>query len=177
VDKIISTLKDKGASAVKLIPMANIVVDDRVRLKCQVPLCDSYNKNLTCPPNVPSVDEFRKTLALFSRAILVQTSSPLKEIPEDAFASARKLHELINLGENEAFKTGFRFATGLIGSCCRLCDECVGVTGSQVCRYPFKARPSMSAMGIDVIATTEKAGLPVAFPVTDTVTWTGIILL
>ncbi len=177
MDKIISNLKKNGATEVKEIRVADVIVDERVRLKCQVPLCDSYNKNLTCPPNVPSVDEFRKILARFSRAILVQTSSPLKEISEDAFASARKLHELINLGENEAFNAGFRFATGLIGSCCRLCDECVGVNQGQICRYPFKARPSMSAMGIDVIATTEKAGMPVAFPVTETVTWTGVILL
>jgi predicted metal-binding protein len=36
----------------------------------------------------------------------------------------------------------------------------------------------MEAMGIDVIATAEKADLPVdSFPVTEQVTWTGLILL
>jgi predicted metal-binding protein len=35
----------------------------------------------------------------------------------------------------------------------------------------------MEAMGIDVIATTEKAGLPVSFPISDRVTWTGLILI
>jgi predicted metal-binding protein len=35
----------------------------------------------------------------------------------------------------------------------------------------------MEAMGIDVIATAEKAGLPVTFPVKNRVTWTGLILL
>jgi len=174
---IIEKLKKSGVSHVAVIPAEDIVIDERVRLKCQVPLCDSYNKNLTCPPNVPSVDEFRRVLGRFTRAILVQMSEKLTENRQDAFILANRLHELINLGETEAFKVGFRFATGLIGSCCRLCDECVGVNQGQICRYPFKARPSMSAMGIDVVATTEKAGMPVAFPVTDTVTWTGVILL
>jgi predicted metal-binding protein len=35
----------------------------------------------------------------------------------------------------------------------------------------------MEAMGIDVIATAEKAGLPLTFPIEDKVTWTGLILL
>jgi predicted metal-binding protein len=35
----------------------------------------------------------------------------------------------------------------------------------------------MEAMGIDVVATTEKAGLPTAFPITGPITWTGAILV
>jgi hypothetical protein len=36
----------------------------------------------------------------------------------------------------------------------------------------------MEAMGIDVIATAEKADIPLSgFPVTEQVTWTGLILL
>jgi predicted metal-binding protein len=43
---IISTLKEQGAAAVILINSADIIIDERVRLKCQVPVCDSYNRNL-----------------------------------------------------------------------------------------------------------------------------------
>jgi predicted metal-binding protein len=35
----------------------------------------------------------------------------------------------------------------------------------------------MEAMGIDVIAMVESAGWPSSFPVTDRVTWTGLILV
>jgi predicted metal-binding protein len=35
----------------------------------------------------------------------------------------------------------------------------------------------MEAMGIDVIATAEKAGLPLTFPIENKVTWMGLILL
>jgi predicted metal-binding protein len=46
------------------------------------------------------------------------------------------------------------------------------------CAHPFKARPSMEAMGIDVTATTEKAGLEVpSYPIDQSVTWTGLVLL
>jgi predicted metal-binding protein len=182
LNNIISLLKERGASAVVLANIADIVVDERVRLKCRVPVCDSYNKNLMCPPYVPTVAEFRDALKNYKQAILLQVSALLQEACANApaaevFIPAGKLHELVNLGEREAFAAGFRFAAGFIGGCCRLCDECVAVTGGTQCRLPFKARPSMEAMGIDVIATAEKAGLPLTFPIENKVTWTGLILL
>jgi predicted metal-binding protein len=182
LDKIISLLKAQGASVVAQVNIADIIVDDRVRLKCRVPVCDSYNRNLMCPPYVPSVTEFREALKKYNQAILLQVSAELDGICENApaeevFLPARKLHELVNLGEREAFNTGFRFAAGFIGGCCRLCDECVAVSGGSTCRFPFKARPSMEAMGIDVVATAEKVGLPLSFPISNRVTWTGLVLL
>lgn len=182
LDDIISLLKKRGASAVVLANTADIVIDERVRLKCRVPVCDSYNKNLMCPPYVPSMEEFREALANYRQAILIQISADLHETHanaprEEVFLPARKLHELVNLGEREAFTAGFRFAAGLIGGCCRLCEECVAAQGGTSCRFPFQARPSMEAMGIDVVATAEKVGLPLTFPITNKVTWMGLILI
>jgi predicted metal-binding protein len=171
-----------GACAIKLIDVDDIVIDERVRLKCQIPRCDSFGKNLMCPPHVPSVASFREALSRFSRALLIQVSAPLDQNPADrpsagVFAAAGKLHDLVNLAEKRAFEKGFRFATGLIGGCCRLCETCVAVEAGQACRFPFKARPSMEAMGIDVVATAEKASLPMGFPIAECVTWTGVVLI
>jgi predicted metal-binding protein len=182
LERVMSLLKERGASDVVLVDRDDIVVDERVRLKCRVPVCDSYGKNLMCPPYVPSVAEFREALKNYCHGILIQVSGELNETSvnaptEEVFLPARKLHELVNLGEREAFTAGFRFAAGFIGGCCRLCDECVVLQGSTSCRFPFKARPSMEAMGIDVTATAEKAGLSVSFPIRNKVTWTGLILL
>jgi predicted metal-binding protein len=179
LEKIILSLKKQGASRGKVIGVKDIVVDERVRLKCLIPLCDSYNRNLMCPPRLPTVTLFRNALARYSRAILIQVSADIDHAG-DAFTLAKKLHELVNQGEKEAFEAGFRFAAGLIGGCCRLCDTCVAAeprTAGTPCRFPFKARPSMEGMGIDVIATVEAAGWTSAFPVTDHVTWTGLILI
>jgi predicted metal-binding protein len=50
----INQLRDEaiqlGATMAKIIPVSSIVIDERVRLKCLVPLCDKYNQNLMCPP-------------------------------------------------------------------------------------------------------------------------------
>ncbi len=170
-------LKKKGASEAKLIKACDIVVDERVRLKCQAPLCDSFGRNLLCPPYLPAVAQFREALARYEDAVLVQVRAKLAETKGDPFLPAVRLHEIINMGEKFAFESGSRFALGLIGGCCRLCESCVAVDSGRACRHPFKARPSMEAMGIDVQATAEKAGLPFEFPVREYVTWTGLILL
>jgi predicted metal-binding protein len=183
LERICNALKNEGASEVRLIPAKSIVVDERVRLKCQIPLCDTYGRNLMCPPNLPSIEDFRRALERFSQAILIQVSASIPEqsggkLSEDVFGPANKLHELVNKGEKMAFEGGLHFATGLIGGCCRLCEECVAVQGETRCRFPFKARPSMEAMGIDVFSTLEKVRLPVSgLPVRNRVTWTGIILI
>jgi len=177
LEGIITYLRENGATEVKIINAADVCIDERVRLKCQIPRCDSYGQNLMCPPYVPSVAEFRTQLSLFSTALLLQISASIKQVSSDVYAPANKLHDLVNRGEKAAFEAGFRFATGLIGGCCRLCEECVIVAGSTKCRFPFKARPSMEAIGIDVFATTEKAGCAVTFPINDEVTWTGLILI
>jgi predicted metal-binding protein len=182
IRRIISTLRKAGATRAVRIKASDVKVDERVRLKCRIPICDRYGRNLMCPPFLPSVAEFRTALRNFSDALLIQLTVSLhknmKSRAKDVFGPAKKLHELINLGEKAAFEEGFRFATGLIGGCCRLCHECTGVQPGGRCAHPFKARPSMESMGIDVTATTERAGLKVpSFPIKRSVTWTGLILL
>lgn len=182
IDPIIALLKAEGASTATPIPVAHVIIDKRVRLKCQVPLCDSFHKNLMCPPFVMPVEEFRQVLACYEEAILLQIEGFIN-IPNDGkpgsdvFAPAGRLHDLVNMGEREAFRAGFRFAAGLIGGCCRLCEVCVAIDNGRICRFPFRARPSMEALGIDVVATLEKAGFDLAFPVGDRVVWTGLILI
>jgi len=163
------------------IAARDIVIDPRVRLKCFIPLCDSYNRGLMCPPNLPPVGEFLEALRCYEVALLIQYRQSLDTATStklsDAFEGARKLHYLVNMGEKEAFRMGFRFAAGLIGGACHLCEECVGAGSKNPCRHPFQARPSMEAMGIDVAATLERAGMSLQFPVSDVVTWTGLLLV
>ncbi|HXY55578.1 MAG TPA: DUF2284 domain-containing protein [Nitrospirota bacterium] len=73
----------KGAYRAKAFSARKVVIDERVRLKCQIPLCPHYNTTLTCPPNVPTVDEFRRALQLYKKAVLVQTRAPLSLSMDD----------------------------------------------------------------------------------------------
>ncbi|MBZ0156920.1 MAG: DUF2284 domain-containing protein [Alphaproteobacteria bacterium] len=201
---------EKGAHRAKVFNARDVVVDERVRMKCQIPLCPHYGRALTCPPNVPTVEEFRKALAHYSKALLIQTASPIagsmescsreeakelyakpakaakkkggekQEVMEDfgnMKAAAVKLHRLTNETELRAMSLGFHYALGLIGGECMLCPECVGAGSSQGCRRPYEARPSMEGVGIDVVQTSIRAGLPFDIPPKKEIVWTSLLLV
>ena len=88
-----------------------------------------------------------------------------------------KLVEIVEAVESAAFKRGMPFAAGLVGGSCVLCERCVGDKFLKACRHPFRARPSMEAVGIDVVKTAQNAGLPIHLSSPDNVLWTGLILL
>ena len=71
----------------------------------------------------------------------------------------------------------FVCAAALSAGCCPLCDECVGPDPKERCRHPFVARPSMEAVGIDVVATAANAGMDIEFPPRGKAVWTGLLLI
>jgi predicted metal-binding protein len=77
IKQLVAVAMEKGAYRAKSFSARLVAVDERVRLKCQIPLCPHYGQVLTCPPNVPAVDEFRKALGLYRTAVMVQTRCPL----------------------------------------------------------------------------------------------------
>lgn len=191
---LVKEAKKLGATEAKVIPTSDIFVDERVRLKCMVPMCENYGRHLMCPPGLMSLEEFRRTLRSYRNAILVQLEADVnsadkserkldaREAAEihkkiDAKTMERRLHAIINDIETLAFKSGFYLAAGLIGSECLLCEECVGQSGEDPCRHPYIARPSMQALGINVIRTSEKAGMPVRLSSGSRLKWTGLVLL
>lgn len=202
--------KRLGASEAVVIPVTDIVLDERTALKCLAPLCSFYGTNLMCPPNVMSISEFKKILKSYHGAILIKIDSASSGPPEElsrlndlqkagqiakygrrkdkqpatpvteyfrAFrGSQERLCEIINQIESTCIREGYRFAAGLSAGGCILCDECVGASSGLPCRHPFRARPSMEAMGIDVVATAQRAGMQLDFAQDKARVWVGLIL-
>jgi predicted metal-binding protein len=202
---------DLGAADAIPLSASEIVLDERVFLKCLVPVCSFYGRNLMCPPNVMPVSQFRRILAEYSAAVLIRIENPQGKTKKEAgkpgdlsgvWRSADlsmngkaadqgldgryflalngakgKLLEIIERTEAICFQAGYRFAAGFSAGGCVLCDQCVGAGGSQGCRHPFRARPSMEAMGIDVVATAERAGLKLSFGQETPTSWVGLVLV
>ena len=188
--------KARGLGASEAMPVlaSDIVVDKRTILKCLVPICSHYGVDLTCPPSVLPLSQFREILSCYKDAILIKVDIPLsnerdnadgKEQPVtpgpqylDAAREAQKrLHEIVCQIESMCMAGGYHFAAGFIGGSCPLCEECVGVKSGLPCRHPFRARPAMEAMGIDVIATAKKAGLQLGFGQDEGRSWIGVVLV
>lgn len=186
-----------GASEAKVMSAEQVVVDPRVRLKCMIPICTGYGVCLTCPPNVPTPEEFSKILSKYQHAVLVQLkfemdgnfveivkkNAPLAETRENREYQAiltknfRRLVGAIGRLEADAQGMGYRFAVALSAGSCRLCEKCVGQGSGDPCRHPFEARPAMEAVGIDVVQTARNAGLPFEFPAKDNPMLTGLLLV
>ncbi len=159
---------DLGASMAQVIPADWVQIDERVRLKCSVPLCPNYGKCLFCPPHTPSREIKRQALSRYKHAVLLA----LEILPVEHFSVratqrhaasdwSRKCFEIVGNLETLAFGSGYYLAMGLPQGSCRraLCgqDQCLAL-GGGTCPYPLKARPSMEAAGIDVYGLVTKAG-------------------
>lgn len=187
--------EELGASQVVPLLAEDVVVDERVSLKCIAPLCPHYGRDLLCPPNVLPVSKFKEVLGRYHRAILVkvdvpfvnqadsfetkegQSQSACKEYEDSLKAGKMKLYEIVDKLEASCLEKGYYLAAGLGAGPCTLCDECVGIGSGLPCRHPFQARPSMEAMGIDVMATVERAGLHLSFARDKGRSWVGLVLV
>ena len=167
---------DQGAYRAKLIKTSDVVVDDRVRLKCNVPVCQDFNNHLLCPPNTISVKKFKSLVSQYSMALIIQVKSHGFE-EKELIAAEKDLHSIINKTEGRALTEGNYLATGFIASSCKLCPECVGYHSKQPCRHPYQARPSIESMGVDIFKTCANAGMEFSLGLSPEVVYSGLLLL
>ena len=164
-----------GAAAAEKIRASQIVVDERVRLKCTVPRCLRAGETPNCPPYAPELDVVRKAFARFSWGILLKTHlEPMenytsKSGQEQNLLFHKKSGEIVYELERLAYKQGYHLAMGLGGGSCKdyLCRGLIcQFLDSGRCRFPLRARPAMEAMGIDVVDLISKVGWE-AYPLLD----------
>jgi predicted metal-binding protein len=169
-----------GASAAEIIPTSHIVVEERVWMKCLVPRCAALRDGGSpyCPPHTPHPDFMRKVFSQYDWAILFKTDiKPLEDYIPTSEAHAKELlskggtqggrgfhektWEILGQLESYAQSKGYDLAMGFSGGSCKhnLCHGApCGVFQNGNCRFPFRARPSMEAVGIDVFGLASKVG-------------------
>jgi predicted metal-binding protein len=170
-----------GATDAKIITSEMVVFDKRVPLKCYVPLCVEYGSCIHCPPYALEADKIREIVQEYSYAILIKIdiepsfltgieiaeSVSKEQVKQDQILNEllnrfEKLYEIVGKIESMAFHDGHHLAAGFAAGSCNaaLCkfQECQALQKNKKCRYPFKARPSMEASGMDVFRISTKAG-------------------
>ncbi|MBI5032476.1 MAG: DUF2284 domain-containing protein [Chloroflexi bacterium] len=161
-----------GATDVAVIPASEVIIDERVRLKCLVPRCIRAGETPNCPPQGLELDLVRRALGNFSWAILFKCNvEPIEEYAPGRGTSKveqrrvlsfhEKSGKVIDKLERQAYKDGYHLATGFGGGSCKdyLCQGLIcQVLDSGRCRFPNRARPAMEAAGMDVVSMINKAG-------------------
>jgi predicted metal-binding protein len=186
---LVDRARELGATDARVIPASAVVVEDRVALKCRAG-CIAYGTKLTCPPHAPTPKEFRRVLAEYTTALLVKFVSPAQADPDvicsiyrywlDPAAPAEKKAQAEQFWKDHfngtgsfapmmlelercAFNAGNPFALAFVNGSCRLCETCNVERG--VCLHPTRARIPEHAVGVNMVRTAERAGIPIRFPV------------
>ena len=159
---------EAGADGAKIISASQVVIDERVRMKCLVPLCHLYGESPNCPPYTPEPEEMRKVLSKFSYAIFIRNDVlPVEDFVDDEkwhrahIKHQGKTHRLVSEVEALAFNDGYYLAMGFAAGGCKtaLCGgQICQFLDSGRCRFPLKARPSMEAVGIDAYRLATQVG-------------------
>lgn len=165
-----------GMSQAAVIRADKIVVDERVLYKCM--FCSGYGNSLGCPPFVIKPNETRELLKKYQYGIIYRKL----ESPERICGTEAELHknwaqqlsrdvqETVATLEGSAFYKGFYFALAFGGGRCKLCSldgDCKGLE-RRTCLQPFKKKPSMEAIGIDVYSTLRELNWTVSVVGKDT---------
>lgn len=183
---------EMGYPEVKIIPADNVIVEDRVRLKCMVG-CPHYGQGLRCPPYTPSIDEFRKMVGDYSFAMVIKIKP--QEISEEVIAKYKlekdeeepvKLRDQYEDVDKMSSSVWSDFANYYKKSLLDLLDLesaafSLGYTFATVffagrcmlcekcnvkagiCRNPIISRFSAEAMGINLLKTAKNAGMSLKF--------------
>ncbi|MBW1837981.1 MAG: DUF2284 domain-containing protein [Deltaproteobacteria bacterium] len=155
---------DFGASDAKVIPLDLIGIEDEVPEMCKKPRCDGYGKSINCPPHTMKPEEFREFVKQYGHAVVfkidVSIEDMMSEKRNDAF---RMIYEIASKLETMAKDAGSEYSRGFAaGSCkpvfCRGHKVCQALADKHACRNPSMARPSMEAVGINVIKLIRDVG-------------------
>jgi predicted metal-binding protein len=157
-----------GATQARVIAVADIPVDERITLKCQVPRCFGYGAGAHCPPHTMKPAELRELLKGYRWAVLVvkdvapgvivRDKTTIKERVE----AYQQMYKIVNEVESMAFYDGHYLAFGFAAGSCRhtFCgqQETCQAMEAKKCRFALLSRPSMEAVGIDVFRLVAAAG-------------------
>jgi len=179
---------ESGAADAKIIPASQVIIEDRVVLKCKVG-CNHYGETLACPPYTPTAEQFRKIVGEYSYAMFMKFTTQASfdpevypylmtyqtdpKVPKDIKEKAAKfwqgwkdsklkmLQSVVAL-EKAAMNQGYTLAMAFVSGHCQLCEKCN--TETKICRHPELMRISEDAIGVNVKKTAANAGIHYQFP-------------
>jgi len=156
-----------GATDSKIVTSDVIPIDDRVVLKCEIPVCFGYGTCANCPPNTITPSELRNLITKYKHAIFFKLEVKPEVIVRnretilERAGAYQKIFEIVSAVESMAFYDGYYLAVGFAAGSCKstYCYkvECSALRGER-CRHELRVRPSMEAVGIDAYRLATSLG-------------------
>jgi len=147
----------QGFAEAVVFDAARLEPQERIRALCSPEKCRFYGRTWHCPPHCGTLEEMKRRLRSFSKALLLtrryevdlRDREALEALSAAQTAAADRVADLL--------PDSLRLSVGG----CRLCESCT--CPDAPCRLPLPRRGSVSAYGIDVTALCRSLGVPFAF--------------
>lgn len=148
--------------------------DIKVREQCRS--CKRYNKKVTCPEHVESIDYYYSLLPTYKEGIFCYKSFPVTDYTDWAKlgkASSLEMHKYLLEERQHIMNDNVPFVSAYAAGSCKLCDDIC----SFPCRNPAQSLVPIEATGINVVKLAkELADIDIVFPVKDKFYRCGMIL-
>lgn len=169
LDELRAKAIEFGAADAKVIGADQVIIDERVRMKCLYPKCAAYGTNAHCPPHAPSLDWARQVVSRFQNGIFFTIEVPSLDFAGSASTKEKlytphmqTLNSIAGEVEAAAFHMGHYFALGFSAGPCKsiFCRgvDCQALTPGKGCRARMRARGSMEGFGMDAFGMATRAG-------------------
>jgi len=163
------TAIELGATDAKVISSSQVIIDERVRLKCIYPKCKWYGTNVNCPPYAVDLEIMKKALTKYNRAVFFMLEAPSKDFVGPDVVKlgthvkwTKKVYEITSKIESAAFYDGYHLAMGFAGGPCKsiFCPDkdCSALRPGCGCRHYLKSRSAMEGVGMDVFTMAARTG-------------------
>jgi len=155
---------------------ATLAPEPRIRKLCEDNLCGNFGRHPQCPPQLGTLDQATARLRAFRQGLLFQTAYEVDARDVAATRLTQQDHQRAALALEAAARDRVDpRAEVLVGGPCVRCDPACPALDGAPCEHPALARPSLEALGVDVVALQQAVGWDAAFR-DDRVTWTGALL-
>lgn len=151
----------------------DITFSEHVRAACESNMCGRYGKSWTCPPGAGDWRDLAEHYRGYGNALVFTTKHDIEDsFDVEGMAAAAKEHAKVDEAVLKLLeKLDEPYELSGAGSC-SVCTECT--YPDAPCRFPKKARRSMEACGIDVVALSRHCQINYTNG-TNTVTYFSII--
>ena len=150
------------ADNVAVIDVSKITFRQELRDMCKSNVCGRYGTNWACPPAIGELEEGRKKINQFTKALVIQTIYQLEDSFDfEGMMEAKKVHKEIFEEITDAIKTMYPGinSMGLTAGGCEYCKTCTYLE-NKPCRFPDKLIPPIEGYGIDVTDLANTSGIP-----------------
>ncbi|NOZ92553.1 MAG: hypothetical protein GXO59_04705 [Dictyoglomi bacterium] len=144
-DYIFQIVKAEGLEPISIDEISHLPISIKPLYMCKFG-CKEYGNYPSCPPYTGTYEDIVRFWQSYSRFVLVTTQD---EFDEDFDMYKRNFqYKLINI-QRKLRDMGFYYVFPLFPGSCRLCKVC-GMP--HECYRPQDVRPSVSAMGVELIS-------------------------